>query len=92
MMATKKTAKIRITMTPQGGVNYAPTPGEPPVILGHGETHEVDQDFARLLIHQKRAVLADPTATLDTPALTTDMLAQDPAAVTQPSPARRARA
>lgn len=82
MATTKKTASVRITTSAGGGVNYVPPDkvgsGEDPLILAHGETHEVDQDFARMLIHQKRAVLADPTQVLDTPALTSDMLAPDP--------------
>jgi hypothetical protein len=57
-----KRARIRITMpVPSAGVFYV-EPGDAPSEgrdLLHGEEHEVDVTFARRLIAQKRAVLAD---------------------------------
>ncbi len=78
-MPEKKKVQVTITMAdPKGGVFYKPTRESAGKDLMHGETHEVDEDFAQTLVHQKRAVLADPDEVLTSGPLTTDSLTRDP--------------
>lgn len=83
-----KTVKVRIkTAHPQGGVNYVPpgsAPGTEPTTLWHGEVHEVDQAFARVLEHQDRAVILDRDALEPEGPLTTESLSNDPEPITAP--------
>lgn len=90
-MAQKTVAVTINTGNKDSGVYYAPKAGEPGKDLMHGETHDVDVQFAAGLIHSKRAVLADPDATLDTGPLTTESINGDPSPANADPSVRRKR-